>query len=384
MKARLPKTIAFLYQHAINFIPTDKIQGGFPVSGKFLPNMISIVKNKFVIHHSHVSDKIISYAHDFCNQRRRENYYAIPVFAHNQFRFDFFLFLKGIRLSVWETTATEIGGKKQTDVNFAIIRNQVQFIDTVKYFQQRLGSLADSITDIEKKNVRKMCGRFLADKLMFLNDKDEQWVLDYLSSGKGMIPSQMITNFDSLKIKPIDGFFKHSDFYSSLKEKDITEEEYENVKKFFTVLRLKPLGDLNRVYNFQDTAILCEIFEQRCLLLQKLFKFNPRKCNSASSFSGCVQRFKSKCCIALPTGAEIIRVFEKVLIGGYSCVNTRMAFDTDLFLKDTKNEKVLFKTANGQLKRFSFKIIKMDEHNEYGQAMTKPLPYGCIKRKKRS
>ena len=199
-----------------------------------------------------------------------------------------------------------------------------------------------------------------------------------------MIPYQMITNFDSLKIKPIDGFFKHSDFYSSLKEKDVSEEEYENVKKFFTVLRLKPFGDLNRVYNFQDTAILCEIFEQRCLLLQKLFKFNPRKCNSASSFSGCVQRFKSKCCIALPTGAEIIRVFEKVLIGGYSCVNTRMAFDTDLFLKDTKNEKVLFKTANGQLKRFSFKIIKMDEHNEYGQAMTKPLPYGCIKRKKRS
>ena len=64
---------------------------------------------------------------------------------------------------------------------------------------------------------------------------------------------------------------------------------------------------------------------------------------SASSFSGCVQRFKSKCCIALPTDAEIVRVFEKTLIGGYSCVNTRMAFDTDLFLKDTKNEKVLLR-----------------------------------------
>ena len=46
-------------------------------------------------------------------------------------------------------------------------------------------------------------------------------------------------------------------------------------------------------------------------------------------------------------------------------------------------KKVLFKTADGQLKRFSSKIIKMDEHNEYGQAMTKPLPYGCIKKKKK-
>ena len=24
----------------------------------------------------------------------------------------------------------------------------------------------------------------------------------------------------------------------------------------------------------------------------------------------------------------------------------------------------------------------MDENNQYGQAMTKPLPYGCIKKKK--
>ena len=104
---------------------------------------------------------------------------------------------------------------------------------------------------------------------------------------------------------------------------------------------------------------------------------------SASSFSGCVPRFKSKCCIALPTDAEIVRVFEKTLIAGYSCVNTRMAFDTDLFLKDTKNEKVLFKTAESQLKRFSSKIIKMDENNQHGQAMTKPLPYGFIKKKKK-
>ena len=273
--------------------------------------------------------------------------------------------------------------KNPTDVNFVIIRKQARFIETVKYFQQSLGSLADSMTDVERENVTKVFRRFLAEKLMFLTDEDEKWVLDYLSSGKRMIPYQMIEDFDSLQIVPEDGFFKYEDFYSSLKEKNIILEEYESVKKFFTVLRLKTLGDLNRIYNFQDTAILCEIFELRNSLLQKLFKFNARKCNSASNFSGCVQRFKSKCCIALPTDAEVIRVFEKTLIGGYSCVNTRMAFDTDFFLKDIKNEKFLYKTADGQLKRFSSKIIEMDENNQYGQTMTKPLPYGCIKKTKK-
>ena len=83
----------------------------------------------------------------------------------------------------------------------------------------------------------------------------------------------------------------------------------------------------------------------------------------------------------LPVDAEMIRVFEKTLIGGYSCVNTRLAFDTDIFLKDAEREMVLFKTDNGQLKRFSSKIIKMDENDQYGMAMKRPLPYGCINRK---
>ena len=33
-----------------------------------------------------------------------------------------------------------------------------------------------------------------------------------------------------------------------------------------------------------------------------------------------------------------------------------------------------------QIKKFSSKILKMDENSQYGMAMTKPLPYGCIKK----
>ena len=148
-------------------------------------------------------------------------------------------------------------------------------------------------------------------------------------------------------------------------------------------MKLKNLGELNKIYNFQDTIIFCEIFEQRSEHLQKLCKYNPRKCNSTSSFSGYVHRDKSKCLIALPTDAGHVRVFEKTLIGGFSCVNTRFAFDTQILLGDIKNEKVLFDLEIGgkkQTKRISTKTLKMDENNQHGQAMTKPLPYGCIKK----
>ena len=186
-KANKEKTIRFLYNNSMDFILTDKVKGDFLISDKFLSNMIAIVKSQTVIHHSHVTGKIIGYAHDFCNQKCKENYYTIPVIAHNQFRFDFFLFLKGIRPSVWETSDISIGGKNAIDVNFAIIKNQVRFIDTVKYFQQSLGSLVDSMTGTERDNVRNICRKFLADKLLFLNDENEKWVLDYLALGKGII-----------------------------------------------------------------------------------------------------------------------------------------------------------------------------------------------------
>ena len=127
------------------------------------------------------------------------------------------------------------------------------------------------------------------------------------------------------------------------------------------------------------------MFEHRSEHFQKLFKFNPRIFNSASSFRGYVHRDKSKCLIALPTDAEHVRVFEKTLIGGFSCVNTRVAFDTQILLSNKENEKAIFDLEiNGkkQIKRVSTKIIKMDENNQYGQAMTKPLPYGCIEKQK--
>ena len=193
------KVIGFLYKKSINFLPTDKISTDFLASEKFLTNLFFIYLDRHVVHHSHVTSKIVGHAHEYCNSQVREIYYTIPVIAHNQFRFDFFLFLKGHRQSVWETTDINISGKNSTNINFATMQNQVRFIDTVKYYQQILASLASSMTDIERASVRKNCSRFLAEKLMLLTDEDEKWVLDYLSSGKGMIPYQMITDFDSFK-----------------------------------------------------------------------------------------------------------------------------------------------------------------------------------------
>lgn len=62
------KMLLFLYSNLIRFHKTDKIKG-IPLSKK----------NCFKCN-----------AHTFCNEKVRENYFKIPVIAHNLFRVDFF------------------------------------------------------------------------------------------------------------------------------------------------------------------------------------------------------------------------------------------------------------------------------------------------------
>ena len=164
--------------------------------------------------------------------------------------------------------------------------------------------LTSSLSANEKKSIRTECEKFirknenLSKKFNLCHKEGKERVLDYLPTGKGKIPYQMVTRFDSLGIAPEEGYiFLPHHFYSSLKDDVITREEYVNVKQIYQAMKLKDLGELNKIYNFQDTIILCEIFDQRSEYLQRHFKYNLHKCNSASSFSGCVHRDKSKCMI---------------------------------------------------------------------------------------
>ena len=101
-------------------------------------------------------------------------------------------------------------------------------------------------------------------KLSSCTKEDQGWTLDYLSTDKGTIPYEMITRYGSLDIFPEDrNFFLPHHFCSSLKDDTMTHEEHKNVKKNYQKMKLKNLGDLNKIYNFQDTIFLSEIFEQR-------------------------------------------------------------------------------------------------------------------------
>ena len=112
------------------------------------------------------------------------------------------------------------------------------------------------MTDKERRTVRKECKKFilndenLSKKFNICSEEDQEWVLDYLSSGKGTILYGMITRYNYLDISPEEGdFFLPHHFYSNPKDSIMTREEYDNFKKFCQTLKLKGLGEL-KIYNF--------------------------------------------------------------------------------------------------------------------------------------
>ena len=110
--------------------------------------------------------------------------------------------------------------------------------------------------------------------------------MDIVTSGKGIIPYEMIVDMDSLDIKPEGKFYNKTQFFSELKGRAVSDDDYDQSKYLFQTLKMCNLSDMNDLYNFQDVALLCEIVENRFQAMQNECGYNPRKCNSASTLSG--------------------------------------------------------------------------------------------------
>ena len=94
-----------------------------------------------------------------------------------------------------------------------------------------------------------------------------------------------------MSLTPENGiFFEKSEFCSDLKQKSVTDEDYESSMYLYKTLKMGNLGDMNDLYNTQDVILLCEIIEKWFQLMHDKYGFNPRKCNSASSLSDRIER----------------------------------------------------------------------------------------------
>ena len=167
--------------------------------------------------------------------------------------------------------------------------------------------LISTLSDKEIVAVKKVTEKCLNEHCYFstiwpyLSFKKKEKILVIFAEGKGVIPYELVVDMQSFFIKPENNFWEKTKVFSELKQSAVNDEDYENSKYLYETLKMRNLRDLSDLYNAQDVILFCEIIENRFQAMQDTHGFNPRRCNSASSMSGCIEREMSKVILALPT-----------------------------------------------------------------------------------
>ena len=218
------KIYAYLYDELFCFPP----QANYDIitTKKFFNHVHNQITQKIHLHHSHITGEIKGYAHDFCNRKVVElEKTEIPCIAHNLFGFDFWYFMKGFSTTSWCSKELSAGGTNLTNLNFANIRGEIKFTDSLKYYQRSLAELTSSMDLKEIEKARTVMNSFLKNHQYFstvwpfLPPTKQENIFKITCEGKGVIPYEIVTGLNSFFLKPENDFWSKTEFYSELKQK---------------------------------------------------------------------------------------------------------------------------------------------------------------------
>jgi hypothetical protein len=142
-------------------------------------------------------------------------------------------------------------------------------------------------------------------------------------------------------------------FFSSLSESSITDEDYLFAQKVWKTFNCQNLLDYTELYCKIDTVLLAEIFQKFRKDMYDFSNLDPANYISLPSFSFDMMLKTTGCKIELPQDINMVQFFESGIRGGVSFINTRHL--------EITNEKE--------------KIFYIDANNLYGLAQTSKLPY---------
>ena len=127
---------------------------------------------------------------------------------------------------------------------FIMNRNLV-FIDSMQFMNSSLDSLVRNLVDEDFK--------YLSKEFKEFKDKDLK-----LLKEKGVYPYEYMNSFKKFNDTELPSEDK---FFSSLKNEDISEKDYEKAKNIWDTFNIKRLGEYHDLYLKTDALLLCDVFE---------------------------------------------------------------------------------------------------------------------------
>ena len=315
----------------------------------------NIIENKLkIVHHNHAFEKnnIISYICRECNLQIK-NDKVIPIFFFNGMKYDNSIILKSLcDIYKDEITLKCIGNTcesfKMIHFKFKNMKYSFKLLDICNFIKGSLSKLSDKLLDENK----------IVTKKHFPNNFD-------LLKTKISFPYEYLTkeNMFDKELPSIDKF------YSSLKLKNISEEDYEKTLEIFKKLNCKNIKDFLEIYLKLDVSLQSDIFNTFRKIIYDKFEIDCTKYITSCSLSLDLMLKYTKVNIELFKDITTFDYVNDSIIGGICIASTNIA--------DNNNEKSVISSCDivslypsimvQKLPISSYKFVSKFDRYRYGQ-----------------
>ena len=230
---------------------------------------------------------------------------------------------------------------------FTINRN-LAFIGSMQFMDSSLDSLVKKLLN---KDFKYLSEKFSGEYLKLLKEK-EVYPYEYMNSFKKFNETELPSK---------------NKFFSSLKDKSISQKDYEKAKNIWNTFKIKTLGEYHDLYLKTDVLLLCDVFEKFINTCLNYYGLDPCHYFSSSGLSWDAMLKMTGIELELISDINIHLFIEKVMRGGISYIDKRHSKANNKYVKnhDSTKENIF--------------IMYFDANNLYGWAMTQYLHYGNFK-----
>ncbi|XP_030766283.1 uncharacterized protein LOC115890241 [Sitophilus oryzae] len=313
-----------------------------------------------VADYCHITGNYRGPAHSLCNINYKIPNF-IPVIMHNLRNYDSHLFLKNMcsnkeQISVIPQNKEKyISFEKHIHVDNYFDKHtrnlkkknlSLRFIDSFQFLSFSLSKLSDTLKDEQCIEIRK-----------FFNDEEHFKLIRQ----KGVFPYNYIDSFEKLEEKFLP---EKDEFFNSLTDEHISDEEYERALKVWKLFECECIGHYSDIYLLSDTMLLADIFENFRKTCLSTYKLDPAHFYTfpGLSWEACLRFTGIE--LELLIDPDMIHFFKNSVRGGVSSCITR---------KSEANNPFLSKFDATKPNKY---IMYYDATNLYGFAMSQYLPTG--------
>jgi hypothetical protein len=311
-------------------------------------------RNYKVLHHDHMSGKVIGSLHNNCNLKIKYKK-VLPAVCHNATNFDNAIVARGFkRGKVFRVDA--ISKNSEKFLGFTVNR-KVKFMDSCQFTPFSLASLTESL---KKSGVEK----FICTRQHF---KKPDHIVDELLLSKQVYPYDYMTGpevYDETCLPPKEKF------YDSLNDKHISDADYKHAQLVWKEFECKTLRDYARIYSISDSLLLADAFENFRTNAFNEMGLDPLYNWSSPGYSWDCAMHHSKHELEYVKDYDIYFMLEAGIRGGPTFVNERIV---------TANNEDLGEDCPFDPNKPRARIVYNDLNSLYGWAMLQKLPYKDFK-----